>query len=304
MGGLKKWMPVTFATYAVGMLALSGFPLLFSGFWSKDEILHSAFNWAPSRVPFYLGLFGALLTAFYMTRQVYYVFFGEYRGTHSTADESHAEQHSNAPHESPRVMTVPLAILAVFAVLLGVLGTPAWPWFESCLEGHAAKLHLAHLFEGHVLGLMALSSLVVFAGIGLAWWLYSRQPTGAATDVLERWRPDIFALWRNKYFVDEAYERTFIRLNAWWANFCSALDYWLWNGLVKAVSLLVVGLAWIDRVFDEKVINLGFDAACRKLTQGGGLLSRLQSGKVQTYLRVIGVALTVLTLLLIWGCGR
>ncbi len=74
MGGLRKFMPVTFATYAVGMMALSGVPLFFSGFWSKDEILHAAHGWPMSQVPFYLGVFGALLTAFYMTRQMFYVF--------------------------------------------------------------------------------------------------------------------------------------------------------------------------------------------------------------------------------------
>ena len=78
MGGLRKWMPVTFATYSMGMLALCGFPL-FSGFWSKDAILHSAHEWSFSQVPFYLGAMGALLTAFYMTRQVCYVFFGRRR---------------------------------------------------------------------------------------------------------------------------------------------------------------------------------------------------------------------------------
>jgi NADH-quinone oxidoreductase subunit L len=76
MGGLKKFMPVTFATYAVGMLALAGFPLVFSGFWSKDEILHSAWAFAPSKWPFFMGVAGAFLTAFYMTRQMFYVFFG------------------------------------------------------------------------------------------------------------------------------------------------------------------------------------------------------------------------------------
>ena len=79
MGGLRKFMPVTFATYAVGMLALCGFPLFFSGFWSKDEILHAAHLWSISQMPFYLGAAGALLTAFYMTRQVCYVFFGQRR---------------------------------------------------------------------------------------------------------------------------------------------------------------------------------------------------------------------------------
>src|SRR5688572_17065005 len=99
MGGLRKLMPVTFATYAIGTMALAGVPLLFSGFWSKDEILHSASIWAPSKIPFLLGLAGAFLTAFYMTRQMCYVFFGKLR-----LDEK--------LHESPGVMTIPLVILA------------------------------------------------------------------------------------------------------------------------------------------------------------------------------------------------
>ena len=79
MGGLSKPMRVTFLTYMAGMLALCGFPLFFSGFWSKDAILHAAHDWSVSQVPFYLGALGALLTAFYMTRQVYYVFAGSNR---------------------------------------------------------------------------------------------------------------------------------------------------------------------------------------------------------------------------------
>ncbi|HEX7569691.1 MAG TPA: proton-conducting transporter membrane subunit, partial [Verrucomicrobiae bacterium] len=151
MGGLKKFMPVTFATYAIGMLALSGFPLFFSGFWSKDEILHWAHGWPVSPIPFFLGCAGALLTAFYMTRQVALVFFGNYRGTGVVENGSNAgkspAQHSNTPsshhsnsvpHESPAVMTVPLVILAAFAILLGFVGTPAWPWFDGFLNGEPA----------------------------------------------------------------------------------------------------------------------------------------------------------------------
>src|SRR2546422_100598 len=110
MGGLRKHMPVTFATYAIGMLALSGFPLLFSGFWSKDEILHAAWLWQPSKVPFILCISGAFLTAFYMTWQVYFVFFGESRA--GVSPDSGPGQSGDvpdvAPHESPRLMTVPL----------------------------------------------------------------------------------------------------------------------------------------------------------------------------------------------------
>src|SRR5580692_4948244 len=114
MGGLKVEMPFTFLTYLAGMMALSGVPI-FAGFWSKDAILESAQIWSISRAPFYMLVLGALLTAFYMTRQVSYVFFGYWRG------------HGEA-HESPGVMLFPLVTLAFFAVVLGFLGTPAWPW--------------------------------------------------------------------------------------------------------------------------------------------------------------------------------
>ncbi|HLP76177.1 MAG TPA: NADH-quinone oxidoreductase subunit L, partial [Candidatus Paceibacterota bacterium] len=146
MGNIRKYMPITFATYAIGMLALAGFPLFFSGFWSKDEILHAAHGWPVSHVPFYFGVVGALLTAFYMTRQVALVFFGKYRGEQAHADAHSAKSHdkhsksshsssSSEPHESPLTMTTPLMILAAFAILLGFIGTPAWPWFQSFLTG-------------------------------------------------------------------------------------------------------------------------------------------------------------------------
>jgi NADH-quinone oxidoreductase subunit L len=313
MGGLRKLMPVTFATYAVGMLALSGFPLIFSGFWSKDEILHYAHGWT-TPAPFYLGLFAALLTAFYMTRQVCYVFLGKSRGMRGRGwrgvgrglppTEGQTRRGSNVPHESPPVMLVPLLVLAVGAALLGFVGTPAWPWFQSFLGGESATGQVGKLFEPEVLRLMLLSSAVVFVGLGLGWWLYGRKLPKSADepDVLEGFQPEVFALLRRKYFVDEVYEASVIRFNAWGARSCDWLDYWVWNGLVQLLSLLVVGCAWLNRVLDEHLVNPGFDEGCRRLTKSGGLLSRLQGGGVQNYLRVIGVALTGLVLFLIWGC--
>jgi NADH-quinone oxidoreductase subunit L len=305
-------MPWTFATYAVGMLALSGFPLIFSGFWSKDEILHAAHGWS-TPVPFYLGLLAALLTAFYMTRQVCYVFLGSARS--SRREETHISAaplvKSEPPHvgcyeahESPPVMIIPLLVLAAFAVLLGFIGTPAWPWFQGFLSGENVTGHLGILFEPQVLGLMALSSVIVIAGLGLGWWLYGRLPvrTSDQPDPLDRLQPEIFALLRGKYFVDEVYKATVIRLNAWGSRACDWLDYWVWNGVVQLLSLLVVGLAWLTRSLDEFVVNPGFDEGCRRLTKGGTFMSRLQGGRVQTYLRLIGVALVVLVLFLIWGC--
>jgi NADH-quinone oxidoreductase subunit L len=312
MGGLRKLMPLTFATYAVGMLALSGFPLIFSGFWSKDGILHAAHGWS-THAPFYLGLFAALLTAFYMTRQVCYVFLGSARS--SRREEAHisdAAPSKLAPphvggyeaHESPLVMTIPLLVLAVFAALLGFIGTPAWPWFQGFLGGENVTGHLGRLLEPHVVGLMALSSVVVFAGLGLGWWLYGWLPVrgGDQPDAIECLQPEVFALLRRKYFVDEIYEASVIRFNAWGARACDWLDYWVWNGVVQLLSLLVIGFAWLNRFLDEHVVNPGFDEGCRRLTKGGTLMSRLQSGRVQSYLRLIGVALAVLVLFLIWGC--
>jgi NADH-quinone oxidoreductase subunit L len=312
MGGLRRFMPWTFATYAIGMLALSGFPLFFSGFWSKDEILHSAHGWPVSHWPFYIGCAGALLTAFYMTRQVALVFFGSYRNTEAASTEGHDDHKShghdsehghNAPHESPAVMTMPLVVLALFAMLLGVVGTPAWPWFEAYLNGHQPVLELARLMESGTLTLMGASAVIVFTGIGLGVWLYGmrQRKTAAEEDILEVARPDIFALLKNKYFVDELYEATVIRLNAWLSAACDFLDRRVWGGAVSLVSGVAVALSWLYRATDEFVVNLGFDAGCDGIRRGGGGLSSLHTGRVQTYLRAIGVALVLLVIFLVWG---
>jgi NADH-quinone oxidoreductase subunit L len=317
MGGLKKFMPVTFATYAIGMLALSGFPLFFSGFWSKDEILHSAHNWPVSHIPFFLGCAGALLTAFYMTRQVALVFFGSYRS--SRREEAHSSPHaahikSEPPHvgsyegnavprESPAVMTIPLVVLAVFAILLGFIGTPAWPWFDGFLKGEPAQFNFAKLTESGTLSLMLASAAIVFTGLGLGWWLYGKRQrkTAEEPDVLQVAQPAIFRLLENKYFVDEFYETTVIRFNAWAAHGSDFLDRWIWGGAVLLVTWVTLGLSWLYRFTDDFVVNLGFDAGCETLREGGGEMSRWQNGRVQTYLRVIGVALVVLVLILMWG---
>jgi NADH-quinone oxidoreductase subunit L len=153
---------------------------------------------------------------------------------------------------------------------------------------------------------MAISTLIALTGIGLGYWLYGRgqipSEANASLDVLERIRPDIFALLKHKYFIDEIYEASIVRFNAWFARACDWLDEWLWNGVVSLVSYVILGLSWVNRFFDEYVVNLGFEEACRRLTRSGGLLSRLQNGRVQNYLRAIGVGLTILVLVLIWGC--
>ncbi|MGA3178861.1 MAG: NADH-quinone oxidoreductase subunit L [Verrucomicrobiota bacterium] len=293
MGGLKQLMPWTFATYAAGMMALCGVPLFFSGFWSKDAILGAARDWPFSSAPFYLGVAGAFLTAFYMTRQVCWVFFGkpaEAQGTQAPA------------HESPAVMTIPLAILAVFAVLAGFLGTPAWPWFDSYLNGANARFTFAALFARPQLLLLLLSTLVVGIAFALGWRVYSRVAwqSPRQADPLQRSLPPLFWLLQNKFFIDELYAATVIRLNTAFSLCADWLDRVVWAGAVRAVSGLTRALAQINRALDESGINAGFDLGCQGLRDTGGILSWMQNGRIQRYLRVVGLAVSLGLLALIW----
>ena len=322
MGGLRRFMPVTFAAYTAGMLALCGFPL-FAGFWSKDAILHAAHGWGVSRGPFYLGAAGALLTAFYMTRQMYYVFFGPQRVTDATVSAAAVAKHAipaeaiepvvsprpgevciiTDPHESPAVMTGPLLILAVFAVLLGFVGWPAWPWFQSFLAGETATFDWSGFSEPGLLPVMMTSTLIVFAGLLMGWWFYGRKPIVRATDpdALERLQPGIFHALANRLYVDEMYGVTVIALTRFLAGFASWLDRWVFGGLVRLVAWLAIGVGWMDLGLDKFVVNGGFDEGCREVARGGRLLSHLQNGRVQNYLRVLAAALVVLTVFLLWG---
>ena len=322
MGGLRRYMPITFLTYAAGMLALCGFPL-FAGFWSKDEILHAAHGWSVSMGPFYLGALGALLTAFYMTRQVYYVFLGQRRAPEASISAATVAAHAVPahavepvvsaregeecavadPHESPGVMTVPLVALAVFAVFLGFVGTPTWPWFQSFLSGELLSFDFARFSEPGLLPLMASSSLLVFAGLILGWWFYGRKPIVRATDpdALERVMPGPFHALANRLYVDELYAFTVIALTRFVSAFSAFLDRWVWGGAVRLVEWLALGLSWLDFGVDEVVVNGGFDLGCREVSLGGRLFSRLQNGRVQNYLRVIAAALVVLAVILLWG---
>ena len=289
MGGLKSDMPVTFLTYSIGMLALCGFPLLFSGFWSKDGILEAAQHFSLSKGPFYMLVFGALLTAFYMTRQMSYVFFGRNRG------EKHA-------HESPKAMIVPLAILAFFAIALGAIGTPTWPWFRAFLEGRATVFEPGVILEPGLLALMATSTVVVLLGLGLGWKLYGGQsPLPSEPDVLERTMPKPWAWLRNRLYVDEFYAATVIAFYHWWSRVADWLDRRVWGNIVAVVAHVFGLWAQLNRFLDANVVDGTFDKGCEELSTGGGLVSRLQSGRAQTYLRFLALAVVVLTAILIWS---
>jgi len=200
-------------------------------------------------------------------------------------------------------MTAPLVILATCAVLLGFIGTPAWPWFQSFLEGNHATFALASFHEAGIIPVMLSSSLLVFIGLGLGWFFYGRSPIASANapDNLGKLQPQLYSVLNRAYFVDPIYNATIIRLNTFCSKLSSWLDRWVWNGAVQVVSYLVLGIAWLDHFVDSYIVNAGFDEGCEGVSYGGHLLSLLQGGRVQGYMRVIGCVLVALTVFLLWG---
>ncbi len=305
MGGVSKYMRLTFLAYSAGMLALCGVPF-FAGFWSKDEILHAAFSWSVSHIPFYMAALGALLTAFYMTRQMFYVFAGANRA--KTQHDAHHEEptslaldHHHAPHESPAIMTTPLLILAAFACLLGFIGTPAFPWFQSFIEGEHATFSMAPFMQA--LPLMLASVTLVAISIATGYALYGRKPITDphAPDALQKLQPQVFALLGNAFYINELYAATFVRASHLIAALADITDRYLFNGLVQLISYAVLALAWTDHATDTYLVNGAFNAGTGTVSLSGRILSHLQSGRVQRYLRFIGVALIVLVILMLWG---
>jgi NADH-quinone oxidoreductase subunit L len=281
MGGLRGAMPVTFLTYAIGMMALSGVPFFFSGGWTKEEILHATTSWPSSHVPHYLILIGVILTALYMTRQVIYVFFGKPR-----AGLSHA-------HESPRVMTIPLIVLATCAILFSILLTPAWPWLESYLTGHAATFDAHLLFQPVIL----VSLVLVGAGISLGILMYRHA---GETDPLQQKQPALFRFLENKMWIDELYERTIVAISWIFARISDWMDRHVWDGIVRDVGAIGQFFGRLTTGADERVINAGVDEGTVGAQGFGRVISRWHSGQIQTYLGAVALGMLALILLYAW----
>ena len=202
-------------------------------------------------------------------------------------------------------MTVPLAILAAFAILTGFLGTPAWPWFHWYLNGETTTFSLSALTDRPELYFMALCSGLVLAALAAAWSVYGSEAAKKSRefDPLEKALPLVFAALQKKLFIDEIYEATVIRLNAAFSLAADWMDRVVWGGLVNLVSFLSLIIARVSRAFDDIGINGGFDIGCGEVRGAGGLLAKIQDGKIQHYLRIIGLAFALLALSLIWGCA-
>ena len=221
MGGLKKAMPITFITMLIAALAISGiFPL--AGFWSKDEILMTAFH--ANKALWVIGSIASIMTAFYMFRLIYLTFFNSFRGT---------EEQKHHLHESPSLITVPLIILAILSFFGGIISLPGHSWLNHYLSPLFSKV--AH--EEHTLGtteymLMAIATIGAVIGIGIAYKKYLKD------NIVPREDAEITGVSKvlyNKYYVDEAYDVIFVKP-------VNALSSFFRDSVETALSAMVFGL--------------------------------------------------------------
>ena len=269
MGGVWKSMRITSIAYLCGAAALVAFPFT-SGSISKDEILASAWATPWAKPVFWLAATASLLTALYMTRQCLYVFAGEYRG-------------GKAPHESSRIMTVPLIVLAVFALGLGVLVRGSLLTKLPNLPGMPAK---------HVTVIIVVCTVVSLGGILLGWLVYSGRRLGKDADLLA------VAPLEKKLWFDELYAATVGR--AW--NVLAIIWEQLNELLLFLRDLVVLLVRAISHFFafvtDRRLIDtVAFDGLCGVLRGVGHWAARTQHGFLPGYLRVIAFGVVALGLL-------
>jgi NADH-quinone oxidoreductase subunit L len=275
MGGLRRKMPITFWTFLIGGFALSGFPLITAGFWSKDEILADAFGHG------HLWVFGTLaiaafLTAFYTMRQITLTFLGEPR----TKEAEHAQ-------ETPWTMTVPLIILSIFAIGYGWVGIPEhfpvlggiFPnWFHEFVGGTLAEHPEALAFNWIPL----ITSLTVALGGLFFGWLVYRNVNSVGEDKLQ------IPLLKNKYYFDEAYDFLFVKPAYWVAE--TLVSRWMDQGLIDGILHIFgpvtdkIG-SFIRKYIDLLIINEAVGDGSYKVTWWFGRnLRTVQTGRIQQYL--------------------
>ena len=307
MGGLKAKLPTTHWTMLVGCLAISGIPI-FAGFFSKDEILWSAYRIGGyGQVVWGIGFVAAAMTAFYMFRLYHMTFSGDFRGSHEQAHHL---------HESPASMTVPLMVLAAGSVLAGFVGVPAvlggGNWIEGFLEPVFEPAHhaLAEVFGAPAPPhsteylLMAASVAIAALGIGVAWQLYKVAP--AIADRLAATFATAHRVLLHKYYVDELYGAVFVRgLALGGGEGLYGVDRYAIDGAGGSrigLGLGVNGLAWAARdvmarlsdFFDRWFVDGAVNATAFVLDSGSYLFRAVQNGLVQQYALVMIMGLLVL----------
>jgi len=294
MGGLRHHMPITFITFVAATLAISGVPP-FAGFMSKDEIIWQAFShghlfvWA-------LLLLGAGITVFYMFRQVYMTFFGEFRGTHE--QEHHL-------HESPPSMAYVLVALGLLSVFGGIVRIPdfiaTFRPFEDFLDPVFSSPMTLRLTQSgiHNRGLEAALGLVTFTMVVLGWLvadLMYRRKTIAPERYSEALGGAPYRWVLNKYYVDEFYDFTVVQPYLALTRALAWFDLNIIDGVVNLVATLTVLGAWMSGLFDSYVVDGLVNAASLVTLEVGGRLRRLQTGSINGYLYGILAAVMVILL--------
>ena len=289
MGGLRKYMPSTFWTFTIASMALAGIPPL-AGFWSKDEILAGAAQ-GQEQAYWLMLLFGfatALMTAAYMTRAWWMTFFGEYRG------EGH-------PHESPKVITTPLWILAGMAVVVGFLNLPdalapdgIALRFEHYVEPTFAFPEIIHPeFSPWV---AAVSILLAVSGIALGWLYYEKNKGPHGLTQRSALAARGYAVLENKYYLDALYEKVIrdgikgpIARAAYWFN-QHVLD-----GIVNGSARGARGTGnWLYKYIDQGVVDRAINASGAGAEGSGQILRHIQTGRVQQYAALLFAGAAVL----------
>jgi NADH-quinone oxidoreductase subunit L len=295
MGGLLKRMPITGWTFIIGGLALSGFPFLTAGFWSKDEIMTS--SWASGNfLIFWIEVFSAFLTAFYVARQISLTFLGQPR----------SEGAAHAP-ESVRSMTWPLILITPFAVALGWFGIPAsFPLlggiapnlFEGVLEPYI-EYHQMHVVHPEFTWIVLLASLVVaLGGLGAGYLVYGKGLQEGQIDPLRRWLGPVWWVMHRKFYVDELYAYTILPFTRGLANFMYWIDdKWILDPIINGIGRVTVWIARFCADFDRYVVDGTVGGFAWLAARAGGVLRNAQNGQVQVYLMVVVVSVTIWLLL-------
>ena len=289
MGGLRKKMPVTFWTFLIGGFALSGFPLVTAGFWSKDEIFADAFGHGHYTVFIVLAL-AAFLTAFYTMRQITLSFLGKPR----TKEAEHA-------HETPWTMTTPLAILAFFALAFGWVGIPEeFPGLGGLLPNwfHGVAYSLPILPEGVEFSFIPLlTSLgVALGGLFFGWLVYRNVKVGQE-DPLKKPLGPLYTLFQNKYYFDEIYDVVFVKPAIWFSEVFSYqwMDRGMIDGTLHGVARSAPAVGRFFRSTIDRAINWFGDAVGEVAKKFGSGIRVIQTGRVQQYM-VIALILAFSTL--------
>jgi NADH-quinone oxidoreductase subunit L len=298
MGGLFSRMPRTAWTFIIGGLALSGFPLVTAGFWSKDEILADAWGHGHTVIFLVLAL-AALLTAFYTARQIVMTFFGRPR----TEAANHANEHDSIF----AWMTVPLMVLAVFAVGLGWVGIPeSFPGlgalssnpFHHYIGSLAEALHIEAATLPFSPVPLLTSLVVALGGLFLGWTVYRGYAARGQHDTLDPLaRPlgRLYPILQNKYYFDELYHRVFIKGTQRLANALFKFDSDVVDDtIVDGVGLVGRWLAQLSHRFDFRFVDGAVNGIGAVAGWLGGALRVIQTGKAQNYLLVGLVAISLL----------